>query len=100
MCQSRSIDTLATLTSKNALTQNNVVTCMVSALTGHAMNFMHEMNTSKEEYVFAKVVESIMSLTSRQSIMPLHFREQLLVYMQSHSRLVIELLAQTTPSGH
>jgi hypothetical protein len=48
---------------------------------------------------YGKCIEMILSLGNPNIILPLHFREAIILYMQSRSRIVIDILAGTTPCG-
>ena len=95
----RDIESLSKFETKNVIVKNNVATCFVSALAGKPMYFLNDFITEKEEYRLAKVVESLMALTSRDSILPVHFREQLLFFMQSHSKMIVDILGQSAPAS-
>lgn len=48
-------------------------------------------------YKFSKVTESCMGLTTQVNVLPFHFREIILVYTRTGSKLVTNLLASSTP---
>ena len=54
---------------------------------------------SVSSYELSKAAETCLALTSHVKIMPFHFREQVLLYSLTRSRLALSLLGSGSPSG-
>ena len=53
----------------------------------------------RQDYKLCKTVESILNLTGLNSVLPIHLRENVLIYTVGSTALTLQVLANSSPSG-
>lgn len=101
----RSLENLLAMTAEDSLKKSNpVIFNFCLGIQGHcSKEFLNAppfpIQTPSDIYKFVKTTESIMSLTKPVCVLPFHFREVILLYSITRSRLALSLMSCGSSSG-